>query len=81
MPITGRCSSFGKFGWLAAFIYVACALHCALLVLILKLAVADKRYFQGLASPAAAGVIASLIWVGSEYQINGEDYGFDYWAL
>jgi len=68
-------SSFGKFGWLAAFIYVACA-ALRLARFNTQVGVADKRYFQGLASPAAAGVIASLIWVGSEYQINGEDYGF-----
>jgi CDP-diacylglycerol---serine O-phosphatidyltransferase len=67
-------SSFGKFGWLAAFIYVACA-ALRLARFNTQIGVADKRYFQGLASPAAAGVIASLIWVGSEYKINGEDYG------
>ncbi len=67
-------SSFGKFGWLAAFIYVACA-ALRLARFNTQVGVADKRYFQGLASPAAAGVIASLIWVGSEYKINGEDYG------
>jgi len=63
--------SFG----LAAFIYVACA-ALRLARFNTQVGVADKRYFQGLASPAAAGVIASLIWVGSEYQINGEEYGF-----
>ena len=66
--------SFGKFGWLAAFIYVACA-ALRLARFNTQVGSADKRYFQGLASPAAAGVIASLIWVGSEYKINGEDYG------
>ncbi len=66
--------SFGKFGWLAAFIYVACA-ALRLARFNTQVGIADKRYFQGLASPAAAGVIASLIWVGSEYKINGEDYG------
>lgn len=68
-------SSFGKFGWLAAFIYVACA-ALRLARFNTQVGVADKRYFQGLASPAAAGVIASLIWVGSEYQIDGQQYGF-----
>ncbi|AZQ84971.1 CDP-diacylglycerol--serine O-phosphatidyltransferase [Colwellia sp. Arc7-635] len=68
-------SSFGKFGWLAAFIYVACA-ALRLARFNTQVGIADKRYFQGLASPAAAGVIASLIWVGSEYNINGEEYGF-----
>ncbi len=68
-------SSFGKFGWLAAFVYVACA-ALRLARFNTQVGVADKRYFQGLASPAAAGVIASLIWVGSEYQIDGQQYGF-----
>jgi CDP-diacylglycerol--serine O-phosphatidyltransferase len=67
-------SSFGKFGWLAAFIYVACA-ALRLARFNTQVGVADKRYFQGLASPAAAGVIASLIWVGSEYKIDGQEYG------
>lgn len=68
-------SSFGKFGWLAAFVYVACA-ALRLARFNTQVGVVDKRYFQGLASPAAAGVIASLIWVGSEYQIDGQEYGF-----
>lgn len=68
-------SSFGKFGWLAAFVYVACA-ALRLARFNTQVGVADKRYFQGLASPAAAGVLASLIWVGSEYEINGQDYGY-----
>ena len=68
-------SSFGKFGWLAAFIYVACA-ALRLARFNTQVGVADKRYFQGLASPAAAAVIASIVWVGSEYQINGQDYGY-----
>ena len=68
-------SSFGKFGWLAAFVYVACA-ALRLARFNTQVGVADKRYFQGLASPAAAGVIASVIWVGSEYQIDGQEYGF-----
>lgn len=67
-------SSFGKFGWLAAFIYVACA-ALRLARFNTQVGIADKRYFQGLASPAAAGVIASLIWVGSEYKIDGQEYG------
>jgi CDP-diacylglycerol--serine O-phosphatidyltransferase len=67
-------SNFGKFGWLAAFIYVACA-ALRLARFNTQVGVADKRYFQGLASPAAAGVIASLIWVGSEYQLDGQKYG------
>ncbi|REL34778.1 CDP-diacylglycerol--serine O-phosphatidyltransferase [Thalassotalea euphylliae] len=68
-------SGMGKFGWLAAFVFVAgAALRLARFNT--QVGVADKRYFQGLASPAAAGVIASIVWVGTEYQLNGQDYGF-----
>ena len=66
-------SSLGKFGWLAAFVFVvAAALRLARFNT--QVGVADKRYFQGLASPAAAAVIASIVWVGSEYEINGHDF-------
>ncbi|WP_206484043.1 CDP-diacylglycerol--serine O-phosphatidyltransferase [Thalassotalea sp. G2M2-11] len=64
----------GKFGWLAAFIFVSCA-ALRLARFNTQVGVADKRFFQGLASPAAAGVIASIVWVGTEYQLNGHDYG------
>lgn len=67
-------SSVGKVGWLAAFVFVACA-ALRLARFNTQVGVADKRFFQGLASPAAAGVIASVVWVGTEYQINGLDYG------
>jgi len=68
-------SDFGKFGWLAAFVFVASA-ALRLARFNTQVGTADKRYFQGLASPAAAGVIASLVWVGSSYQIPGMDYGY-----
>ncbi|NMP32867.1 CDP-diacylglycerol--serine O-phosphatidyltransferase [Thalassotalea sp. M1531] len=68
-------SGMGKFGWLAAFVFVAgAALRLARFNT--QVGVADKRYFQGLASPAAAGVIASIVWTGNDYQLNGQDYGF-----
>ena len=67
-------ADMGKFGWLAAFVFVAgAALRLARFNT--QVGVADKRYFQGLASPAAAGVIASIVWTGTEYQVNGHDYG------
>lgn len=67
-------SDMGKFGWLAAFVFVAgAALRLARFNT--QVGIADKRFFQGLASPAAAGVIASLVWVGAEYDINGHAYG------
>jgi CDP-diacylglycerol--serine O-phosphatidyltransferase len=66
-------SSLGKFGWLAAFIYVACA-ALRLARFNTQIGVADGRYFQGLASPAAAAVIASLVWCGVGYDVSGHDY-------
>ena len=55
-------SDLGRIGWLAAFIYLACA-ALRLARFNTQVGTADKRYFQGLPSPAAAGVIASMIWL------------------
>jgi len=65
-------ADLGKIGWLAAFVYVAgAALRLARFNT--QLAVADKRFFQGLASPAAAALVAGMVWVGVEYEISGND--------
>lgn len=48
-------------GWLAAFFFCACA-ALRLARFNTQAGVADKRYFQGLASPAAAGTIVAVIW-------------------
>jgi len=55
-------SDLGRIGWLAAFIYLTCA-ALRLARFNTQVGVADKRYFQGLSSPASAGVIASMIWL------------------
>lgn len=55
----------GKFGWSVAFIYVACA-ALRLARFNTRIDTADKNYFTGLASPAAAAIIASAVWVGQE---------------
>ena len=52
----------GKFGWSAAFIYVACA-ALRLARFNTQIDTADKNYFTGLASPAAAAIIATTVWV------------------
>ena len=62
----------GKLGWLAAFIYAASA-ALRLARFNTQIGVADKRYFQGLASPAAAAVVMGAVWVGESYDIAGED--------
>jgi CDP-diacylglycerol--serine O-phosphatidyltransferase len=67
-------TGLGKIGWLAAFIYVAAA-ALRLARFNTQIGIADSRYFQGLASPAAAALVAGMIWVGVEYNINGQDYG------
>ncbi len=52
----------GKWGWFAAFIYCAgAALRLARFNT--NIDVIDKRYFQGLPSPAAAALVAGFVWV------------------
>ena len=52
----------GKWGWVAAFVYVAgAALRLARFNT--NLAVVDKRFFQGLPSPASAALVAGFVWV------------------
>jgi len=55
-------SDLGRIGWLAAFIYLACA-ALRLARFNMQVGASEKRYFQGLSSPASAGVIASMIWL------------------
>ncbi len=63
-------SGLGKAGWLAAFIYTAgAALRLARFNT--QVGIADKRYFQGLASPAAAAIVAGMVWVGNNYGLQG----------
>ncbi len=65
-------SGLGKFGWLAAFVYTAgAALRLARFNT--QVGTADKRYFQGLASPSAAAIVAGMVWVGVDYGIRGAD--------
>lgn len=62
----------GKLGWLAAFIYaVSGALRLARFNT--QIGVADKAYFQGLPSPAAAAVLSSFVWVCVELELSGMD--------
>lgn len=62
----------GKLGWIAAFVYcVGAALRLARFNTTVD--VVDKRYFQGLPSPAAAALIAGLVWVVHDFDIGGAD--------
>ena len=54
----------GRWGWIAAFVYCACA-ALRLARFNVNTGVVDKRYFQGLPSPAAAALVAGFIWLTS----------------
>jgi CDP-diacylglycerol--serine O-phosphatidyltransferase len=66
-----------KLGWIAAFIYCACAaLRLARFNTKLDDEHQDKRYFQGLPSPAAAALLAGFVWVSYEYNVSGREIFF-----
>jgi len=60
----------GKLGWIAAFVYCSgAALRLARFNT--NIGVVDKRYFQGLPSPAAAALVTGLIWVMDDLGFKG----------
>lgn len=65
-------TSWGKLGWLAAFVFAACA-ALRLARFNTQVGIADKRFFQGLASPAAAALIAGFVWLGVDFGWEGTD--------
>jgi CDP-diacylglycerol--serine O-phosphatidyltransferase len=60
---------WGRLGWLAAFLYAAAAAFR--LARFNSNVAQDKRFFQGLASPAAATGVASMVWLATHYGIDG----------
>jgi CDP-diacylglycerol--serine O-phosphatidyltransferase len=70
----------GKLGWLAAFVYCAgAALRLARFNT--NIAVVDKRFFQGLPSPAAAALVAGFIWLMDDLRIAGTDFRWLSWTI
>ena len=68
----------GKLGWIAAFVYCAgAALRLARFNTMLD--VADKRWFTGIPSPAAAALVAGCIWIVDDYDIDPQ--AVRWWAL
>ena len=65
---------WGKLGWLGAFIYMACA-ALRLARFNTKASSTNKQVFQGLPSPAAAGVLVGFVWVFQAQSISGENLG------
>jgi CDP-diacylglycerol--serine O-phosphatidyltransferase len=62
----------GKWGWLAAFTYCAgAALRLARFNV--NTGVVDKKFFQGLPSPAAGSLIAGFIWLADDNKIPVRD--------
>jgi CDP-diacylglycerol--serine O-phosphatidyltransferase len=60
----------GRWGWIAAFVYVSCA-ALRLARFNVNTSVVDKRFFQGLPSPAAAALLASFIYAMNDLEIQG----------
>ena len=59
----------GKLGWIAAFVYCAgAALRLARFNT--NIGIVDKRFFQGLPSPAAAALVTGFIWVFDDYGVK-----------
>jgi CDP-diacylglycerol---serine O-phosphatidyltransferase len=70
----------GKLGWLAAFVYCAgAALRLARFNT--NITVVDKRFFQGLPSPAAAALVAGFIWLMDDLRIAGTDFNWLSWTI
>ena len=78
--------TLGKWGWVAAFVYCAgAALRLARFNA--NIGIVDKRYFQGLPSPAAAALVVGLVWVVTELMqskwidSNVTDFAWLAWAF
>lgn len=57
--------TLGGLGWAAAFVYCLCA-GVRLARFNCNVGVVDKRFFQGLPSPAAAALLAGFVWLAVE---------------
>ncbi len=63
----------GRWGWIAAFVYCACA-ALRLARFNVNTGVVDKRFFQGLPSPAAAALVMGFIWLLTDAGVHpGQD--------
>ena len=70
----------GRWGWLAAFVYCACAM-LRLARFNVNTAVVDKRFFQGLPSPAAAALVMGFLWLMTDLGIDGPDVAWITFAV
>jgi CDP-diacylglycerol--serine O-phosphatidyltransferase len=70
----------GRWGWIAAFVYCACA-ALRLARFNVNTGVVDKRYFQGLPSPAAAALVAGFIWLANDLGYAGSALAWPMFAI
>jgi CDP-diacylglycerol---serine O-phosphatidyltransferase len=68
---TWSLKDLGRWGWIAAFVYCSCA-ALRLARFNVNTAVVDKRYFQGLPSPAAAALVAGFVWLMTDLGVQGK---------
>jgi CDP-diacylglycerol--serine O-phosphatidyltransferase len=70
----------GKLGWIAAFVYCAgAALRLARFNT--NIEVVDKRYFQGLPSPAAAALVVGFILMMTDLEVSGMEMPWISWVI
>lgn len=70
----------GRWGWIAAFVYCACA-ALRLARFNVNTAIVDKRFFQGLPSPAAAALVAGFVWLMTDLGVKGPTVAWPMFAL
>ncbi len=73
-------SDLGRYGWLAAFIYTVCA-ALRLARFNTQIGTVDKRYFVGLASPAAAAVVVGFVWIAGDFGLEPRKLSWVAWAV
>jgi CDP-diacylglycerol---serine O-phosphatidyltransferase len=62
----------GRWGWVAAFVYCSCA-ALRLARFNVNTAVVDRRFFQGLPSPAAAALVMGFVWLMNDMGYSGAE--------
>ncbi|WP_454832117.1 CDP-diacylglycerol--serine O-phosphatidyltransferase [Pseudoxanthomonas wuyuanensis] len=73
-------SVMGRVGWVVAFLYAACA-ALRLARFNTQVGTVDKRWFVGLASPAAAGLMMSFVWAFADGALGWSGEELRYVAL
>jgi CDP-diacylglycerol--serine O-phosphatidyltransferase len=64
-------SDLGRWGWAAGFIYLTCAALRLARFNVQTTGQVDKRYFVGMPSPSAAGVVAATVFAWPYPQLGG----------